>query len=59
VKSKLKVGARVAVFGPDDPQGKGEIIDGPDPVGNWKVRWDLEWEGDKESWEAISNEDVE
>src|SRR4029450_6497986 len=63
-ESKLKVGARVAVFGPDDPKGKGEIIGGPDALGNWVVRWDEKWDdnegwdGDMESSEALSEEDV-
>jgi len=55
--TKLKVGARVDLFD-GAPDGKGEIIDGPDNVGNWKVRWDAEWEGARETWEGIGEEDV-
>lgn len=58
-ESKLKVGARVSIWGDDDPQGKGVIIGGPDKVGNWKVRWDVEWDGEREGWEALVEECVE
>lgn len=58
MEGKLRIGARVALFG-DNPKGKGEVIDGPDDLGNWKVLWDEKWDDESiVSWELLEPESV-
>lgn len=56
----MKIGDRVRVWsGSGPPPGApeehvGTVVDGPDEVGNWKVRWDVGPPG----WELLDDEDL-